>query len=279
MMMKKSAQKSKTWVVSVAEDPFFGAVPETVPLPHTPLTGVLAQIRFPEILSISKADFVAEFQEKIRQSYPNNQQEKGILLQITPDGPRQTTAPHWRFFDESMEWRISLTTNFIAIETRKYTLREEFVERVENIAQALSETIKPSLISRIGVRYIDRIQGDVFENIEAYVRKEMLGVFTKEFRENIARSMNDLQARTDAGNMSVRSGYMPKNQTHEPDLMPAISEPSWFLDTDVFTEFSRSEKFVPAAIAGDVKAKADRCYAFFRWVVNDEFLTAYGGEL
>ena len=58
-----------------AENPFRGPVPDTVSLPNTPLTGVLVQIVFPEILSIAKADRVADFQELIRADYPLNQQD------------------------------------------------------------------------------------------------------------------------------------------------------------------------------------------------------------
>ncbi len=55
-----------------AESPRLKAeVPDEVPLPNAPLARVLAQIRFPPILSIRKADSVADFQEALRTEYPN----------------------------------------------------------------------------------------------------------------------------------------------------------------------------------------------------------------
>lgn len=260
-------------------NPFLGAVPETVPLPRTPLTGVVVQIRFPEVLSIAKTDFVADFQERIRADYPINQQDQSLILQVTPDGAKQTTLPNWRFFDASMGWRVSLTTSFLALETRAYTNRQDFTARLGKISAALDATIKPSIMTRIGVRYVDRVYGDVLNHLEAYVRREMLGLFAEENRPQIARTINETLARTDVGMMIARWGFMPANQTHEPDMMPAIAESSWFLDVDVYKEFSPPEAFKPNDIEKCAMALATRAYGFFRWAVNDQFLQAYGGGL
>ena len=51
-------------------NPFVGPVPPTVHLPNSPLTSVLVQVKFPEILSIAKTEFIADFQESIRADYP-----------------------------------------------------------------------------------------------------------------------------------------------------------------------------------------------------------------
>ena len=261
------------------ENPFNGQVPDTVPLPNTPLTGVLVQVMFPEILSIENADFVAPFQEKIRARYPIVQQEQNLVLQISPEGSKQSKTPNWRFFDVERKWRISLTRNFIAMETRAYDSRSDFTSRISEIALALAETINPNILTRIGVRYVDRIHGDTLSNIDQFVRSELLGLYTPKNWDNINHTMSEIVGETDVGIITSRCGYMPQHQTHEPDLMPAIGVPSWFLDIDVYQEFDHSEEFNSEFIEDITMKLATRAYGFFRWATNSEFLKTYGGDI
>ena len=60
--------------------------------------------------------------------------------------------------------------------------------------------------------------------------------------------------------------------------MPAIGIPSWFLDIDVYQEFIEPQAFDSSDIETRVMDLATRSYAFFRWVVNDDFLIACGGR-
>ena len=46
--------------------PMSGPSPAEVPLPQAPLVRVIAQVRFPTILSIRNPDQVAAFQETVR---------------------------------------------------------------------------------------------------------------------------------------------------------------------------------------------------------------------
>jgi len=63
-------------------DPLVAPLPAEVPLKNAPLERVIAQLRFPEILSVEQRDFVAPFQEAIRSKYPvlRQEQTQGILL-------------------------------------------------------------------------------------------------------------------------------------------------------------------------------------------------------
>ena len=260
-------------------DPFHGAVPATIPLSIPPLTGVVAQVRFPEVLSISKKDFVADFQEKIRRDYPINQQDDNIVLQLTPEGAKQSTSPNWRFFDVNQEWRLSLTTNFITLETRNYSSRPDFTERLGKIAQALSETVNPAFMTRIGVRYINRISGAQLENIETLLNSEVIGFADSTHRERVVRTMHETVSETDEGIVVAKWGYMPKSQTHEPDMMPAINADSWFLDVDVYEDYQKPLVFDANQIQQKAIALATRSYGVFRWAVKDDFLKVFGGDL
>ena len=260
------------------EDPLAGPVPPTVFLQNTPLTNVLVQVRFPEILSIAKAEFVADFQERIRHDYLLHYLEQHPVLEPGGNAARLNPIPHWRFLDSKRQWRLSLATSFIALETRAYQGRSDFTRRAEAVMRALSETIEPRMTTRVGVRYVNRVHGAHYDQLPRFVRPEMLGLHTRLSREKIERSLHEAVGKTDAGTMVSRWGLMPANQTHEPGLMPPVSSPSWFLDIDVHNGFEPPEDFDAGEISARVKKLATRAYGFFRWTVNDDFLEARGGK-
>ena len=262
-----------------SENPFVGPVPKTVSLPNTPLTGVLVQVRFPEVLSIAKTEFIANFQERIRVDYPLHELKRDLFLELNNDGIRKGVTQNWQFLDKSKQWRISLTSSFVSLETRVYQSRLDFIERTDTIMHALSATIKPSMTTRIGVRYVDQIHGSQWENLSRFIRPEILGPYTQDYREYFDHTIHEIACNTDVGSMTSRWGYMPANQTHELELMPPISVPSWFLDVDAYKNFPEPEAFDVDTIRTHVAKLATRAYGFFRWVVNDDFLKACGGDL
>lgn len=236
-------------------------------------------MKFPEILSIAKTEFIADFQENIRAEYPLQHLDQQPVLELKNFNVAESLVPHWRFLCKANSWRISLTTNFVSLETRAYESRLDFTQRFDTIVRALSKSIKPGLTTRIGVRYVDRIHGPQLEKIARFVRPEILGLYSVNLRSNLRRTFNEVVSETDVGAMTSRWGYMPANQTHEPDLMPPISAQSWFLDTDVYNNFTPPEAFDADEIKSCVTSLATRAYGFFRWVVNEDFLEACGGDV
>ncbi|MCY3768633.1 MAG: TIGR04255 family protein [Gammaproteobacteria bacterium] len=261
------------------EDPFFGPIPPTVPLPKTPLACVLVQIKFPEILSVAKTEFIADFQECIRADYPFMQKEQNPVWEVMNGDVRESVTQNWRFFDKKRQWRLSLATNFVALETRAYQSRADFIQRIAGVAQALSATINPGVMTRIGVRYVDQIRGPQLEQLSRFVRPEILGLYMGNHRNNLDHTLSETVAKTDVGSITSRWGFMPANQTHDPDLMPPTSAPSWFLDVDLYIEFEQPEIFGADEIGTRVMKLTARAYGFFRWAVNDKFLRQCGGEI
>ena len=261
------------------EDPFQGPVPQSIPLPQTPLTAVLAQIRFPEVLSITRPDFVSEFQEEIRADYPNCEQSAEYLIELRPSSGNQAISQKWTFDDSNRRWRTTLATGFLALETRSYTSRTDFIARFALLADALSKTIQPRLMTRIGIRYVDRIYGDALPHLSRFVRPEVLGTYSESRHEKIEQTWTQLTARANPGKLTTRWGLMPQGMSHEPNLMPPIDEVCWFLDTDAYLEFEEPEEFESTLIRQHLECLANRSFGFFRWAVSDEFLIHCGAEL
>lgn len=267
-------------IMRTPHDPLTSTVPVEVPLPDAPLVRVIAQVRFPQVLSIEKRDFVAPFQEAIRAQYPVLRAEQTQGLLVSPQGA-SSMPPQviWRFADIEGNWRVSLAPDFVAIETTAYESRKDFFERFEAIVQALAEQVSPRIVDRIGVRYIDRITGDALKDISSLVRQEVLGIVATAVAEHVRHTLNEslFTVPEPAAQLLTRWGLLPKDGTVDPAAIEPLSEPSWILDLDMFRPEPRA--FDPAEVVADARSYAERIYTFFRWAVTDDFLRLYGGKV
>lgn len=260
------------------ENPLTAPPPEEVPLPNAPLMKVIAQVRFPPILAVRRADFVAPFQEAIRAKYPMLQEEHVQTIRVGAQeveaGERQVT---WRFADPDDAWRTSLAPEFIALETTAYSSRKDFIRRVRGVLEAVEEHLDPSVAVRIGLRYIDRVTGKELERISDLVRPEMLGIVHTPLFEHAEHELSDALLRLpDAGeHIRARWGHLPEGVTVDPNAIEPIDARSWILDLDMFSTERRM--FQAGSLADDLLRFAERIYAVFRWSVTDEFLRRYGG--
>jgi uncharacterized protein (TIGR04255 family) len=259
--------------------PLRGPSPPEVPLPHAPLVTVIAQVRFPTLLSVRNPDRIAPFQEVIRDQYPHLHQQNTIMVVSGENaGSEPAAVIHWRFADEAagFKWRVSLSQDFIALETRAYESRRDFMERLEAILHALAETLVPTHMMRFGMRYIDQIKGESMARIEALLRKEVLGVAPCA-GSDVRQVITEFVSAAEPGELLARWGRLPASVTVDPNLLPPIAEDSWLIDLDV----SRSEQvaFEAKGIVETARSAAERVYAVFRWMVTEEFLREYGGKV
>lgn len=254
-------------------DPFTEPSPDEVPLANAPLIRVIAQVRFPEILSVEQPNFVAPFQKAICAEYPVLRQEQ--IPTAVPE--RQHTA--WRFSDASGAWRVSLTPQFLALETTKYTSRSDFFSRLRDAVTALGEHIEPSQVDRLGVRYIDRITGADVDNIKDLVRPEVRGLAGTKIAAHAAHFLSETMFDLATRNALVvaRWGQLPPGATLDPAAIEPSTEKSWILDVDMSSAVPFPFAVAPVVELG--KTYAAQVYAFFRWAVTDAFLTRYGGTV
>ncbi|MDO1585639.1 TIGR04255 family protein [Rhizobium oryzicola] len=254
--------------------PLFSEEAPEVQLTNAPLARVLAQVRFPEIQSVQDKRFVAGFQERIRRTYPraNFETINGVMLGPTP---QMTTSAIWRYFDNARKWRISLSDTFMSFETNAYTSRKDFTDRLRDLLEQLGQTIAPTHIDRIGIRYVDQIALEENESMSHMLRKEMIGV--NDIIGATHYMVSELEGETKEGRVLVRWGHMPPDASHDPEVMPALHQRSWFLDVDSFRSYEEEAVEFNASAAADViYSLATRAYTIFRWSVTDQFLDRYG---
>ena len=173
----------ETPAVTANQRPLTGPPPADVPLSNAPLVRVIAQVRFPLVASVEKRDFIAPFQEAIRSEYPVLRPEQSRSVVLGQQGvmdARATTV--WRFHDASSAWRVTLAPDFLALETGRYTSRDDFLDRLKRVLDALVAHVNPKVIDRLGVRYIDRVAGDNLKDLPQLVRPEVCGVLSTPWR-------------------------------------------------------------------------------------------------
>lgn len=258
-------------------DPFSAKGPVEVPLDRAPLVRVIAQLRFPPIVSLGRPEFIGPFQEAIRAGYPilRNEQTAGFL--IGPGGvvAHRDEGPVWRFHDKADGWRVSLASNFVALESTVYKDRDDFFGRFEAIIAALDSLAKMSVYDRLGVRYINRVTGSELERLPSLVRPEVVGLGASKL-VGMNHTLTESLFTQDDVSLNARWGRLPAGATTDPASLSPIDEPSWILDLDMFRGGQRD--FVSSQILDDGRTFARTIHDFFRWCVKDEFLTAYGGK-
>ena len=237
-------------------------------------------MRYPLVASIEKRDFIGAFQEAIRKDYPVLRAEQGSSLVLGSQGvmdARSNTT--WRFHEVDGAWSVALAPDFLALETRKYTNREDFVERLRHMLQALKENVSPEVVDRLGIRYIDRVSGENLQDLQELVRPEVAGILGTPLAEDVHHAIAEhvFSLPGEAGQVTARWGLLPAQVTVDPAVVDVLDEPSWLLDIDAFR--AETQPFDVDEIANQAKRFAERIYSIFRWAVTDEFLRRYGGDV
>ncbi len=260
-------------------NPLIAKPPLEVPLDNAPLVRVIAQVRFPPILSIEQQAFVGSFQEAIRAEYPTLEPVKTQSLVLNTDGASVTPTLQttWCFWNADRTWRISLASNSVSIETTKYTSRTDFLARLKDLLVKLHSNFHLSQIDRVGLRYIDRVAGQNLEDISLLIRPEMAGIIGSDLQKYVHQVLHESLFLLPEAQISARWGVMPANATFDPYAIEPIPERSWILDLDISA--ATTQLFSVEALMQQAQNFTERIYTFFRWAVTDEFLRRYGGEL
>lgn len=258
----------------------FGAGPITeVPLARAPLVNVLAQVRYPKVPLFSTEEGAGAVQERLRERYPILRRGPAIALAITPSGVVQQMSQSslWRLQDRDGTWTVTLSDEFISIETRTYISREDFCTRLDEALAAISNIGEPVIYDRVGVRYINQLTGEAADGIRELVRPEMHGALSVPLPEQAELTLTLTEAlfrSADGHQLRARWGRLPENTTVDP-AVPPVTARSWILDLDSFTDDSGD--FNPSVLSELTRYLADQAYRFFRWAVTPAFDELFGG--
>jgi uncharacterized protein (TIGR04255 family) len=262
-----------------ATNPFRGAVPEIV-LPEAPLAKVLAQLRYPRPLDFNEATSLGPVRKSLASRYPVGREAKATAIVITESGVSQQPTPetNWIFEDVSANWKITLASRFVTLETTAYTTRNDFASRFIEIVHVISETLRPPVYDRLGIRYINHLEGeDVVHDLPRLVKPIALaGLAVPHDGIQIEHSLCDTIFIDGNAHLQARWGWLPAGASIDPTVS-SPNVPYWILDLDSFT--GKGGPFELPVLDKNVADLAERAHRFFRWIVTEEFLRRFGGDV
>lgn len=247
--------------------------PQDIKLAASPLEMVVTQLRFAPIPKMDDQAFIVDFQDKIRKVYPLFAMETPSL-QIAIQGVNvrdSLTQPvFWRMMSIDNQWRVSLTRDFLALETLAYESRADFLSRWAVVLEAFKSSFHDITATRFGLRYLNRIKGEELSRLPDLISPEALGTLLHFGEPDVA--ITDVRYSIPGGKIHARWGHLPGSATHDPSFLPC-PEPSWILDMDLSVER------VPLDL-NDIEELAtrfsERSYSFFHWMMTDRFRSERG---
>ena len=238
-------------------------------LENSPLIEVVCQVRFPPILRIA-AENPTEFQDRIRDKFPNFEQEVGVLFRIL--GPTKKEEPTsevptktYRFSTSDQQTTISLAADFYALSTNRYANWDGFANHLKNAHAAVQQTYKPAYATRIGLRYINKLTVAntgcrTLEEMFALLRPELTAHARSDVWGNAIEMRSRLVLADGSAKLTLNTGFGEEN-----------GMPVFVLDLDYFEEGS-----LPL---DDVIERCTRynevIYRAFRWCVLDGKLAIF----
>ncbi len=219
---------------------------ERVIYKKNPLKQVICQIRYPAILKID-VGMPADFQEIVRKEFPIFQENNVLANLQLPENFMQAVPQEmlsmlggggnrqFQFKTQDESWVISLTKDFIALETSNYSNWEEYRKYLEFALNALVEIYKPSFLTRIGLRYINVIDREAL-GLENCSWHELLadfilgGLATSEIRDEITEHSGStiVQLENNLGLVRIKHGFVQDNSKNPSNIM-------YLLDNDFYS--------------------------------------------
>lgn len=260
--------------------PLGGKPPAERHLQRAPLERVIAQIRFPVILKIEDQSAVSQFQEAIRSDYPvlQEMQTQTVQIQIGPSGPTAfpVTSRNWQFSDTSGTWKITLARDALTIESTSYESRADLLARWGVAISSLDAAFRPTIVQRIGSRYIDRVTGEHFKSFESLINPKLLGSTLADLKAHVKYSLCEASIEIEEGDLLLRWGVMPPMMSPDPSAILQLPHESFILDIDVWSTEQR--EFDCGDLLAAFHRLAERAYSVFRFAVTEEFLKVYEGK-
>ncbi|HXG63749.1 MAG TPA: TIGR04255 family protein [Blastocatellia bacterium] len=238
-------------------------------LEQPPLIEVVCQVKFPAILRIAK-EGPSEFQEIVRERFPQIEVEQNVQLQIPGIGGEEGPAVNaparvYRFRSPDTEKAISLGIDFFALSTTRYIHWDDFAGDLKFAYDSVQRVYNLLYLTRIGLRYINRL---TLSNTGSHTVDEMLGFLVSELRALLsteawsdpASTLSQVALSQDDISLVLRTGYGKDDK-----------EPFFILDFDCFTQ----GKLALENVIGRCDRFHEIIYDAFRWCVRDEKLTAF----
>lgn len=173
---------------------------------NAPIVYALCQVRFSTLLAIENA--IPKFQPSIQKRFPRYDdtpiQSMEIDLLANQFTPRKRAR--WAFSNKELTSGFVIQDSAFVYHTTSYSTFEEFCSDLEEGLHGFQQAAEPTLVERVGVRFIDFITPDGKHPLDDYLAETLRGpVFRDVPVREVIQRQEQIIAKTDVGQFNFRS--------------------------------------------------------------------------
>jgi uncharacterized protein (TIGR04255 family) len=178
----------------------------------------------------------------------------------------------WRLAAADNSWIVTLLPDQAALETTAYeTWEGTFRDRLFQLIEAVANTLDPTAVQRVGLRYVDRFREEEVEAPSGWsgrIRDELLGVVIHEHlgRGVVASQQQVLFEGDGDRKVALRHGLVSGDGEEGLD---------YIIDVDAFEEGFRV--FELENLRESIEELHTLCLAVFQQSLTEDFLTSLRG--
>jgi uncharacterized protein (TIGR04255 family) len=220
-----------------------------IKLLKSPLVMVLAQVRISHVAKMG--DYVDDIQERLRNSgFPRFEEGRAheIILRAGLQ-PEIREHSRWEFQNKERSTGIIVMQNAIVLHTNSYDTFDHFAKALRLALDVIGDAVKPALVERLGLRYVDLIRSEAGDSWTAYLKEGLHGLSPSSIGMTEGLQRHETIGTTKVGQLVVRCVQSTNGSFLPADLSPTtldyrkLAVPSGelvtLLDLDHFTEVAR----------------------------------------
>jgi uncharacterized protein (TIGR04255 family) len=237
-----------------------------VRLDRSPLSEVICQVKFPPILRIGKEP-PTNFQDTIRDRFPGLEIDQGVVQQLginpAAENPVLGTLPKlYRFKAYDSKSYVGLSYDFFAFSSSNYSHWKDFVNDFSFIEQAVLAEFNPPFVSRIGLRFINRITRKnsgckTYIELAELLREELTCLIRTDIWKEPIEMISHIVLQDNSAKLILRYGYAKEE-----------NEPFFLLDFDYFEDSQLEFK----NLSKKIDRYHNKIYQAFRWCLKENSL-------
>ena len=215
-------------------------------LRNPPVVYALCQITFPTVGTLEEPRAEA-VHAPLRSDYPYRIPQSTAEFTISPGGGPPTAVTHrsWLLHDRRKQSGYVLGSTTLVYRTAAYQDFEHFLAQTLRGVEHAVEVLKPAVIERVGLRYVDLIESTSGEPLERYLEPPLHGFQPRVEGFNARVSQQLIRGTTKQGELVFRFSRARHSTPLPADLMdaslanlrsPRADQESVFVDIDHFRE-------------------------------------------
>lgn len=239
--------------------------PKTDTLAHPPLELVVCQIRHEPKPEARTPATMLGIQAALGAQFERSEPVTGgeIMIGSGQVMPQFTQTTGWRLTTADGGWIATITSDAFALECTRYTTWSDFREKLQRLTSAVSNSYRPELTQRVGVRSVDRIwrqDSTVPKEWEGFLDPGVLGLGVNPLLADAVQVAQTYYEMTFGDCKANLRGSVASDQTP--------NKHSFLLDIDCFDD--RATGFHPDQLETRVDALHLLSLRLFQAVLTDE---------